>query len=660
MSNRTPAPVALVLLLAWPLRATWRRKRRRTILAKDLRRAGVHPMPVTATGEEQAPSVSRIPVRSWSGPVAAAAAIGTAWARTWPGPSPLLLAAIATVGSLWVWRIRSTSARTATGVLVLGALVWSAWPVAQTSGWHWAILVLALGVTVERRARHFRAAPADEEHPEDDDPIHKWAVTLGARGPFEGSRMDGPASPVIRDGDDLGYTMAWRGVPGRHTVGSLLAQRENIASLYGVEPDRIVIERTGDASRGIVSVYRKSPFGAPRLWTPGLLDPAKGTAEISTFPDGSRGRLQFWAPGQGVKMGMIVGATGSGKTDATNAALGAMLSCGRVVLDLVDLGVSGLPAWRDVSFRFGTSVEDAFAALERANAIIDARQDAMTQMTWTGADGVVRQGVTCLDPCPEWPGYAVVIDEWPEVLRAERKISTQIQQLAERVATKGRKHGVFIVIISQTISLDAAFQSCKALRTQIQNGWTIGLRSDAQAGRMAFGSGLDVDLSAIPTGRPGLGYVLSTVTQRDVLSRVDWPASDCPTCRGGEDRDECPACGGTGLRSDPWMVVKNVRPGRLNPVDVAALSSLEDLERWGELPTPEGVELEKVPVPRETKRTGRPTTITPEQIEDAQVLRDQGVSVSEAATLLRVDRKTLSRALERAVASSDPVGEVLP
>jgi hypothetical protein len=132
---------------------------------------------------------------------------------------------------------------------------------------------------------------------------------------------------------------------------------------------------------------------------------------------------------------------------------------------------------------------------------------------------------------------------------------------------------VAVCIVSQPASLQSAFPDCPDLRDQIKNGNVIGLRSGSTQGRMAFGS-LDVDLSSIPKGKPGLGYVSSDATDREVLSRVDWPASPCPGCKG-VDAQECGKCGGTGLVSDPWMVVGHAQRGVPNRVDAQAVAECE-------------------------------------------------------------------------------------
>ena len=523
--------------------------------------------------------------RAWAGPVWGAVLVAALSVAGWAAgtiPARLtVVAVVAALGGLWVWRVGRRRRKAAAALVAFGA-AWAVTPVTPVEPRHWLILTLVVLAVGERRMSHFRIRPPE---PVDPGPADVWAATLGDKGrPLAGSTMSDPegepgvqSRPVLRDGTPYGFAMAWRGVPGVHTASALVAQREHVASLYGREPDDVVIERTGDAGRALVSVFTRSPFATPRLWTPGLLDVRTGVCEVSTFPDGTRGSVQLWKPGEGVRMSALFGSTGSGKSDAANAVLGSVMGAGRVVLDLVDLG--GLPAWQRVAYRYGTTVKDAEAALMRANTVLDARKIAMRTMAWKGSDGTIREGATCLDPSLEWPMYLVVIEEWPEVTRAETHLSGRVQALADRVGALGRKHGVAVLIISQGVALHIAFPKCPTLRTQVQNGNIIGLRSSKEAAGMAFGSGLeDVDLSAIPTGRPGLGFVMSPVTQRGVMSRVDWPASPCPGC-GGEFAEDCEACGGSGLISDPWMVVNHARPGMPNNIDVIAVEAVEAAAR---------------------------------------------------------------------------------
>lgn len=342
---------------------------------------------------------------------------------------------------------------------------------------------------------------------------------------------------------------------GKHGTDEVRAATKKIAGVYGINPDWIEVQAQDDYSRPRLIVTERATLAESRPWRPGGFDVASGRAEIATYPDGSRACFQLYVPGQGIRHFWVTAGTGGGKTGAVNALLGQIMQHGVVVLDLVDLGETSLPAWVDKSFRFGRSRQDGLMALRRAEAVMDARKAAMCDMTRVERDGTVVTGISTLEPSNEWPVYLVLLEEWPEMLGVPEAVA-----IADRIGRQGRKYCVELGVVTQGANLDAAFKGAEGLRKNIQQGNVVALRADRDAGTMAFGGALKVNLGAIPLGMPGLGYVLSAANMRDVTSRIDW-VDDDP--------------GRPAHVPSSWEVAKHAVPGTPNPVDLAAIERVE-------------------------------------------------------------------------------------
>lgn len=610
---RVPAPLwALFVPLRFAFRLAWKRRARRReettrgrrveqAVQQELRARGVPEVqPDTAPVAEEVPDADRVEqARRWLyrhrrdvvAPIGVALVLvilrmvahlapGWSWLSLALAGVPLL--AVAVAGAWWFRQVDHeacpTSRRLAVVATIAAALLWVAsparfplpfWPhhvtllpepsLAWLDLWwgflpHWPLTypILAGWTTaaVWLRVRRFRIRPAAPVVV-DDSPLVIWAEEIG----HEKGALPNSYLAAFERLNANSWSADVVCVRGKHGTDEVRAAIKKIAGVYGINPDWIEVQGQDDYSRPRLIVTERATLAESRPWRPGGFDVASGRAEIATYPDGSRACFVLYVPGQGIRHFWVTAGTGGGKTGAVNALLGQIMQHGVVVLDLVDLGETSLPAWVDKSFRFGRSRPDGLMALRRAEAVMDARKAAMCDMTRVERDGTVVTGISTLEPSSEWPVYLVLLEEWPEMLGVPEAVA-----IADRIGRQGRKYCVTIGVVTQGANLDAAFKNAEGLRKNIQQGNVIALRADRDAGTMAFGGALKVNLGAIPLGMPGLGYVLSAANMRDVTSRIDWV----------DDDPSRPA----GVPSS-WEVAKHAVPGTPNPVDLAAIERVE-------------------------------------------------------------------------------------
>lgn len=419
----------------------------------------------------------------------------------------------------------------------------------------WVLLAVWTAMAVWFRRRRFAPRPEAVTAPRG--PAEVWNDTLaGPRRACQGNPMD-PATVETVVSPATGEPIGWRAeviCPPGTTGAPAIAQAVNqIATTFHVDPTQV--ELLGSHSRPIVQVIERTPFiDRSQPWTPGGYSP-DGTIVLGTYPDGAPALGQLHKPGEGVLHGWVSGGTGSGKSGVLNGVMGRAMESGLCVLDVADLGENSLPAWRDVAFRHGRSVADASLALCRANALINSRRRLAADLEWTDRDGNKRVGMSTLPIPGPWPIYLVVIDEWPELLQ-----SPTAMKAADRVGRLGRKFGVSLLLASQGASLNEVFKGCEVLRQNVQQGNIIGLRSDGTAGRMVFAGAISADLSRLPKGNPGLGYLSSPAASRSTRFRALWIDE-------GEGRPEdVPS---------PWAVAGYAKPAKFGPGDEVAIAKAE-------------------------------------------------------------------------------------
>jgi len=493
------------------------------------------------------------------------------------------------------------------GVVLLSA-VWVGLPAGPVElPARWMTLVLVAVVASVARGWHFRARPVTEEtraarKPRQTDQARTWDEYLGAeKKAIAGTRLEGVE---VKDTSWSATVVCPRDSQGAQLV---VSARERIATAFGVSPLWVEVIRTSDNSRPRVVVTTEATLAESRPWTPAGVTAT--TVEVGTRPDGTRVVAEVQRPESGVRHWWFTGGSGSGKTAAVIGTVGRIMQphvpaleatgekVGWVVLDLVDLGETSLPALADdrVRFRFGTTVEDCRLALQRAVAVMESRQHAMRSMRIVDR-GVERVGVSTLQVGPEYPLYLLLIEEATGIIGDK-----QSMLLAQQVAKLGRKYGVSLAWVTQTSSLNEAFgpNGGEAVRMNIQaNGSVWAGWSNRGSGQMAFGGGVQINLAEIPKGQPGTGLWVTQGGDRCGVSRTDW----IDDSQGRPD--SVPSM---------WQVADTIVPGGL---EAAALVAVEEVEAAAVQGSGEGGEVPAVRLVEASSSVGDRRALVAGIVED--------------------------------------------
>jgi hypothetical protein len=360
---------------------------------------------------------------------------------------------------------------------------------------------------------------------------------------------------------------------GEQDTVSLYSSVRAIARAYRVGPRMIEVIETDDPMRPEICITLENALKASVPWAPKPLDAATGMVDIGTYLDGTRASFRYLLPGGGAAHGAFCGGTRSGKTATLSGVIARVMGAGLVVLDLIDLGEVSLPEWSTRAFRFGETPDDAYIALKRACAVIESRRKRMKQMHRKTQEGLTTKGVSKLPISTDDPSYLLIIEEAPALaLLSDKKRFKEIQAMLDLIGKQGAKFAVNLWWVSQSASLAHGWLNMADLRQNLTTGLVVGLKARQGASTMAFGGGLDVDLSKIPAGMGGMGYVGGCEGNRVTMFRGDW-LEDAPV----DGRSTLPK----DVHSPEWAAAQYV-PGHLHPDDLAAVDAVEaELGRGG-------------------------------------------------------------------------------
>jgi hypothetical protein len=474
----------------------------------------------------------------------------------------------------WVAILGGPDGKARTAVLVAGGiLAFEAWWLLHLPPAGLAVFTAAACVASSWRYR-IREKPPEPAHVDDDRPwqIARWESEVATAPPGEqpilpGAIMVGAEDIYAPDDPEqwVGFEAGIQLVRRRQEVAHVRQRLGLIAGVYNAAKAGTIVEEVGDEARCRLIVTVRRFLEEIKEYSGPTLDRSTGRFVMQVLGDGSHGYWQLWMPRQGVRHGWIVGATNGGKSGAMDCLLANLLSCGLAVVDYVDLkgGASG-PHWRHRALRFGKRAEDGIAALRRGAFLCDWRNEQMARMPAvderTGKpitiDGHPALGRTWVDPSETWPIYAVIIEEWPQLIN-DPVHGREALFLAERIASLGRQACVMLVIISQGANLDAVFKNSRVLRTNVQAGNTLILWTDQGSGNLATAT-RTVDLRKLPEGQPGVSYLIGPGQPRDLMGRVPWVRQQ-------------------------WDVVKAAIPGNLAPDALAILDAADVISSGGSL-----------------------------------------------------------------------------
>jgi hypothetical protein len=420
-----------------------------------------------------------------------ALALARAVAPGWPWL--VLGAAVVALRSWWVCQdhramvgpVRVPTLAVALAALAL-ALAWLAW---SGSG---AVLALALGATSMARlwhSRHGRAVRIRRV-------ARTWAVRLG----MDGARLAGSVIEGVTWG--AGGSMALRVVlpPGRLSLADLDRSRGHIATAYGTSRGQVRVERGDDDSRPVVHIAPPGALARVAAW-PGDAAGSDGVVTVGVLADDQPATVRLWSA-VGSKIVWLVGKRGSGKSRAVHLLLSACARSGLVILDLVDMkGGVDLSRWapHTITGEVACDLEGAREALRRANRVHDLR---MLTLRESGAEKWVVG--------THGPLWLTVLEEAPEALS-----DPECASLAGRLARLSRASGVGLLIVSQIAKIEAVGGREVAQNIDLR----VIFECDRDTARRAVDGQSEVDMSAVPPGRPGVALWLGEGTDSGQLGR---------------------------------------------------------------------------------------------------------------------------------------------
>ena len=381
--------------------------------------------------------------------------------------------------------------------------------------------------------------PGEVEEPErvGDEPLDPfnavWMTTVGGpSGMLSGSYLIEPRETVN------GWEAVIQLVRGRQRPETALGAIALIASAYGVDPTRVMVNRMPDgrADQAQIALYLANPLQDTRAFTRPSLDLETGWAEVGTMPDGSPARWRFFEPGSGPCGGLIFGSQGSGKSALANQLAAEITHSGIAVLWLAD-GQEGLsmPDWADGGAKwFGYSLRETRRVLRAAEQVMLNRQQRRRRIKWIDDKGRERRGRASFDATPEEPYLYVMVDEWPIVAQ-----DPECRRIVALLLKAGRKVGITCIVIGQIPSVaefggdnDASVIRSLASTTNVA---MFRLAPADKASQHMGGMGVDgVDPTSIPaafpdgTGTQGMGYLrapggtASTFRSNWVRDPIEW------------------------------------------------------------------------------------------------------------------------------------------
>jgi hypothetical protein len=373
--------------------------------------------------------------------------------------------------------------------------VWSAVPLLVGVGVLVGVLVMRTSaVVVARRGVELHGGAG--KHPAER-VYELWAQMTAppAKGQSrkEVSSLVGSALTEVRMLTDGGWTGAIRlPLMTDATWEAVAAERGRIAKVFGTTRAWVHIGpyRTGAATHASITVHRTDALAKPILWQPTL--DARGAVTVAWAADGTPIRWNLWQGEKGARHGLVVGATGSGKSSPLAAVLleaGMSPHCWTVLMD--PKGGLSIPSMTaDRVDHLAVDEESILRALSGVLGIMEAR---------------IKAGAGNVRPSRSLPLVVAVLDEAPDILVELAQSDAIVRDVIRPIVRKGRAVNVGLYLGAQHPLVDELGGS--AVRAQLAN--VAAMRLDDLAARQVMGAWLGgVDMSTIPDadGQEGRGF----------------------------------------------------------------------------------------------------------------------------------------------------------
>jgi hypothetical protein len=302
---------------------------------------------------------------------------------------------------------------------------------------------------------------------------------------------------------------------GNVSISDLKDQRGAIALKLGWRKSHVLIEPLrGDherEDRGRLTIVVRDVL-KDGVDYPGPRYLADGRIPLGKFADGST-IPPYWIckDNKGPRGGMIVGATGSGKSE-TLARLGmAMRTSGEWIVLFGDGDERGrsAPLLKRIAFDFAAGHEQVMAQLEALEAWFNARGDDMGEYT-TDADGLPvpmtepgrQEPAEKLMPCPQMPGWVWILDEFKALTQT---CGPDFVPRVGRLKREMRKRGGTIIIGTQSGQV-GDFGGDEALLSQVKGENVVLLRTASDLEQYSMPGDFGCDPTTLPD-KGGYGFI---------------------------------------------------------------------------------------------------------------------------------------------------------
>lgn len=336
-------------------------------------------------------------------------------------------------------------------------------------------------------------------------------------------------------------------VPGALDVEMFMGENARtvlrlISQTYHVKPEALNFVPDADDVRKVkMLVQPNPPLRKGEIWTPdGTLDVDKGLARTGRFVNGD----SMWEPfikwGWGVPSKIVIGTTGSGKSE--NLRKQILIERYMYYVDEKTGEKKGLFATFLQDFKryesygefkhalpaIGCSREDAYVMLAALIREMNRRYDMLAGEQWTDAKGRAREGSVKFDPRKgHGPFLSWLIDEFHEIAK-----DTIFMGLIANLARKMRACGIRITVGTHLGTLGD--MGDRGFRDMLAGGYALlGRTTDGLTG-VVTGGQLTGDPRTLPKV-PGMCFV-ADADQATMLARQSFSPNDEEAEKLGVDK----------------------------------------------------------------------------------------------------------------------------
>lgn len=352
-----------------------------------------------------------------------------------------------------------------------------------------------------------------------------WETQLAVPdGPFADAELDQYGWEPTEYGDTAGF---WLPRSGLVLIDEAISRTLRVHTMLRKQVGHVQIEAHEDCVEGHVRItlLERLPVEEGRAWAGPNLDPVTGIMPLGIYADGKgEAAIRLFKPGAGMRHLLVAGGTGAGKSYLLSNIIAAIEHSGVGVTWLADpQGGQSIPEWAEEGSleRVALDMESIRLMIQAAFNVMMANSEMLTSMWWEDHKGRRRKGKRAMDPTPEMPFLALVLEEAHMVLK-----DPEIAQMVGLIAKMGRKAGVLLVLVTQTPTqeeLGGAHGG--AIRDNVLMGNIVTLRTMSRMTSSMLS--LPVDPNKLPakfadgSDTSGIGFVQGETT-RGVMFRADY------------------------------------------------------------------------------------------------------------------------------------------